>query len=117
MKNLIVTVVLLFSVAVTAQDKNVTPLYEKDGDVVKATYYHDNGAIAQTGFYKNNKLHGEWKSYDPAGKRIAIAEYNKGEKTGKWFFWNGEKLSEVDYINNKIIKVTRWNNANSIVVN
>ena len=117
MRNLVLMGAMLFVIVLTAQDKKVKPRFEKEGDVIKATYYHDNGKIAQTGYYKNNKLHGQWKSYDQNGNRIAIAQYLEGKKNGKWFFWNGEILSEVDYDQNKMIAVTRRNNAHSVVVN
>ena len=116
MKYLVLTGIFLFSAAVTAQHAMAPPLFEKEGDLVKATYYHDNGSIAQVGFYKNNKLHGVWSSYDPAGNRTATARYCEGKKTGKWFFWHDEKSCEVDYANNKIVGVTHWNNTNPIVV-
>ncbi len=116
MKNLIFTLVFLFSAVVFAQ-KSTEPVFEEQGNLIKATFYHDNGEIAQQGFYKNQKPHGEWKAFDITGKKIAVATYKNGVKTGKWFFWNADKLSEVDYKNNEIVTVTRWENANSIVLN
>ena len=44
-----------------------------------------------------------------------MAEYNNGKKTGKWFFWNEDSLKEVNYEDNRIAKVTTWNNSNSVV--
>lgn len=116
MKNLILTFAMLFSVALVAQGAP-KPKFEKDGDMVKATYYHENGKVAQTGFYLDSKPHGEWIAFNAEGKKIAIGEYNKGQKVGKWFFWDNEKLSEVDYSDSRVANVTTWNNANSIVVN
>jgi hypothetical protein len=37
-----------------------------------------------------------------------MAIYDKGQKTGKWFFWNNTVLSEVDYSNNQIAAVKSW---------
>ncbi len=35
--------------------------------------YHDNGQVAQTGFYTlDNKLEGEWISYDAVGKKLQL---------------------------------------------
>jgi hypothetical protein len=31
------------------------------------------------------KLQGEWTSYDADGNKVAIGEYNKGQKVSKWF--------------------------------
>lgn len=117
MKNITLIAALLFSGFLFAQEPNVKPILEKDGDLVKATYFHDNGEIAQTGSYKDGKLHGEWKAYDVEGKKVASGKYEEGKKVGKWFFWNQEGLSEVNFENSKIASVTKWSNAGSIVVN
>jgi len=117
MKNVILTFAMLFTVVVLAQNEAKKPLLEKEGELVKATYFHENGKVAQTGFYLNGKLQGEWKAYDAEGNKIAVGNYNQGKKTGKWFFWSQGTLSEVDYTDNRIVNATTWNNANSIVVN
>ncbi|GAA4115738.1 hypothetical protein GCM10022393_16050 [Aquimarina addita] len=115
MKNLLVIAAFIFSGIMSAQE--VKPVFEKEGDLVKGTFYFDNGEIRQQGFYKGGKLHGEWKSYDASGKKIAMGQYNKGIKTGKWFFWKGEQLSEVNYTDNSIASVTTWSNKSDVVVN
>lgn len=115
MKKLALIFAILFSIGVSAQENK--PLMEKQGDLTKATYFHDNGEIAQIGFYKNQKPHGEWIAFNSDGEKIAIGEYNLGVKTGKWFFWNEKQLSEVDYSNGRVANVTQWNNAESIVIN
>ena len=56
MKNLILAFAVLITGFVSAQEVN-KPTMEKKGDLIQATYYHDNGAIAQEGFFnKNNKV-------------------------------------------------------------
>lgn len=99
------------------QAQEVEPLYVHNGDKVIATFYHNNGEIAQTGQFLNGKLQGEWVMFDTSGKKIAIGQYAAGVKTGKWFFWEGEILKEVDYSNNKIIGVVHWNNGEPVVLN
>ena len=115
MKKVMLLLIGIFTFSVTAQD--IEPKFEKEGKLVKATYYHDNGEIAQTGFYLNGKLHGEWKMYDEAGKKIAMGRYDEGTRTGKWFFWEGEALQEVAYVENKIVNITKWKNAESVILN
>lgn len=107
MKNMILTLAMLFSAMLFAQAKNTEPTFEKDGAMIKATYFHDNGKIAQTGHLLNNKLHGEWVSFSSEGKKTGIAQYNMGNKNGKWFFCSDGKLTEVDYYNNKIVNVIK----------
>ena len=116
MRYLVLTFAMLFSVVVLAQQET-KPKYEVVGDLIKATYYHDNGQVAQTGYYLNGKLQGEWKAFDKQGEKIAMGTYDQGRKVGKWFFWNAQELNEVNYADSRIASVTTWNNSNSIVIN
>lgn len=80
--------------------------YTLNGDLIEAVLYHQNGAVAQTGFYtKENKLHGEWVSYDSHGTKTAVASYDKGAKVGAWYFYQGDDVKEVEYSDSKIAKV------------
>ena len=84
------------------------PKLEAVGELVKTTYYFENGKVQQEGFFKNGKLEGFWTSYDTNGNKQSVATYKDGEKTGKWFFWNAETLSEVDYSQSRIASVKKW---------
>jgi antitoxin component YwqK of YwqJK toxin-antitoxin module len=106
MKKYVILVAILFSEIVFAQETN--PTLEIVGQKVKATYHFENGKVQQEGFFKNGKLDGVWTSYDTNGNKKAIGNYDKGVKTGKWFFWNGSNLSEVDYSNSKIASIKKW---------
>lgn len=103
-------ILLLFSLTISAQ-KSTEPQFEKEGDLTKAVFFHDNGDIAQTGYFKDNKRHGNWVSYQPSGKKSAMGSYELGMKNGQWFFWKGNDLIEVIYEDNKIINVLEWNNS------
>jgi antitoxin component YwqK of YwqJK toxin-antitoxin module len=107
MKKYIVIGAMLISGMIFAQN-SVKPKLEAVGNLVKATYVYDNGQVKQEGFYKNGKLQGQWVSYDVNGNKTAVAEYNKGQKVGKWFFWNDAVLSEVDYSDNRVASVKNW---------
>jgi antitoxin component YwqK of YwqJK toxin-antitoxin module len=113
----IMSLLMLVCGALYMQAQDVNPQYEQQGDLVKATFYHDNGAIAQSGFFRDGKLHGEWVMYNEDGKKVAIGQYNQGIKTGKWFFWEGELLREVDYNNNMIVGVINWRNGEPVAIN
>jgi antitoxin component YwqK of YwqJK toxin-antitoxin module len=106
MKKYIILSAILFSAVLFAQESK--PQLEAVGELVKTTYYFENGKIQQQGFFKNGKLDGVWTSYDTNGNKLAVATYNNGEKTGKWFFWTGAKLTEVDYSNSRIASVKTW---------
>ncbi|WP_179351167.1 toxin-antitoxin system YwqK family antitoxin [Winogradskyella vidalii] len=114
MKKIVMILVMLcvgFSYAQTVQ-----PKLEKKGDLTIATYYHDNGEVAQKGtFNADGKLQGEWTSYDVEGNKLASATYDAGKKVGKWFFWEGNSLKEVDYENNSIVSVVEWSNDRTLV--
>lgn len=113
-KKTILTLAIVFSVAVSAQ--KINPTFEKVGEMVKATYFHDNGEVAQTGYMLGNKLHGQWFMYDTKGKKIVSGKYENGKRAGKWFFWKGDILKEVDFQENRIAHVKDWNNAQIVSV-
>jgi len=104
---------MMLTVALSAQE----PTYTKDGNKVIATYFHENGNIAQTGEFLKGKLHGEWNMFNEAGAKIASGEYLNGKKTGKWFFWKGEELKEVDFEDSRIVSVTNYESKEGIVKN
>jgi antitoxin component YwqK of YwqJK toxin-antitoxin module len=106
MKKYIILSAILFSALTFAQENN--PKLEAVGELVKTTYYFENGKIQQEGFFKDGKLDGIWTSYDVNGNKLAVATYDNGQKTGKWFFWNGTNLNEVDYSNSRIASVKTW---------
>ncbi len=114
MKKLILMMALVLTGVLYAQDAK--PTFEKNGDLVTGTFFYQDGAIQQTGTYKNGKLHGKWISFNATGTKIASAQYRNGQKVGKWFFWNKGNLTEVDYTNNSIAEVTTWDNSKTIVV-
>ncbi len=80
--------------------------HNKDTNLIEVVYYHDNGAVSQKGTYTTGgKLQGEWLSYNSEGEKQISANYNNGEKVGKWFFWSQGTLKEVDYRSNIIVNV------------
>ncbi|KQC34495.1 MULTISPECIES: toxin-antitoxin system YwqK family antitoxin [Nonlabens] len=116
MKNLLILSVMMLSMITFAQE--VKPKFDqlKDGKIA-ATYFHEDGTIAQQGFFLNNKRHGEWISYNKEGQKTAQAEFDNGKKTGKWFIWNGDELTEVDYQNNQIASVNTWIDKDPVASN
>ncbi|KPM31992.1 Nicotinic acid mononucleotide adenyltransferase [Croceitalea dokdonensis DOKDO 023] len=115
MKKGILLIALLFSVVTFAQ--KMKPNFEKEGKMVKATYFHDNGTVAQTGYLLEGKLHGQWYMYNQEGKKLATGKYAHGIRTGKWFFWKDAILKEVDFEDNQIAYVKNWNQAEVVAVN
>jgi len=105
MKKYMIIGAVLISGMISAQ--KVAPKLEVVNNMVKATYYYDNGQIQQEGFFKEGKLDGKWIAYDTNGNKKSIGEYSNGQKIGKWFFWNEANLSEVDYSNNQIAYVSK----------
>lgn len=111
--------VILMVFTVQAQEK-VKDTYIKEGNLVKATLHHDNGSIAQIGFFtKDGELTGQWVSFDRSGNKTAEAHYDRGNKAGTWFFWTEDKLTEVDYTNSRVASVNVWQNTakSEVVIN
>lgn len=109
-KKIVVAAAFLAGATLMAQE-GPEPRFEKDGDLIKGTFYYEDGSIEQEGSYKNGKLHGKWISYNQSGEKTAIAKYSNGKKTGKWFFWNSSQLTEVTYNENRIAEVINHQNA------
>ncbi|KOS07360.1 membrane-binding protein [Flavobacterium akiainvivens] len=114
MKKIMFAAALLFTGVMTAQSAKAK--HEIQDKMVKSTYYYDNGQVKQTGFYNNGKLHGTWVGYNADGTKQSMGQYENGQKVGKWFFWTGSTLSEVDYSNSKIKDVKTWNQG-AVAVN
>ena len=114
MKKILILIFALCSSMIYAQQVQVEPTYELKGDLVAVTTYYEDGAVKEEGFYKDKLLHGEWNMYNKEGNKITRASYEKGQKTGKWLFLNDGTLTEVDYQNNKITNVQKWNNRKNI---
>ncbi|NJB36555.1 MULTISPECIES: toxin-antitoxin system YwqK family antitoxin [Flavobacteriaceae] len=110
----IILAVMMISAVTFAQETK--PKFEKEGKMVKATYFHDNGEVAQSGYLKDGKLHGQWFMYDVDGKKLATGKYNEGVKEGKWLFWKGEMLKEVDFVDNRITNVKNWNQSEVVSI-
>jgi antitoxin component YwqK of YwqJK toxin-antitoxin module len=113
MKNLWIVVALFVTGVMTAQEKD-NAKHEVVDQMVKSTFYHENGTIQQQGFYKDGKVHGQWVSYDENGKKVAMGQYEDGKKVGKWFFWTSTELSEVDYNDYRIAEVKKWTNSSLV---
>jgi antitoxin component YwqK of YwqJK toxin-antitoxin module len=117
MKKVILSIVVVFFVSAGFAQEVVQNKYKVKGDLIEATLYHDNGEIAQTGFYtKENKLQGEWFSYDVNGAKTAVAYYENGKKVGTWKFFTGDIIKEVTYTDAAIAKVTTMEIKNTQVV-
>ncbi len=113
----ILIIAVLFVTSIGFSQNNLKVQTEKQGDLVEATYFHENGNIAQQGtFNAEGKLHGVWTSYDISGKKLSSGTYENGKKSGKWFFWTDTSLKEVDYSNSKILNVVEWNNSSKLAI-
>ncbi len=115
MKRLLVTLVFISSFVVSnSQNDHIE--YNKQGDLIEATYYYEDGTIQQQGTFKDGKLHGVWTSYDFEGNKLAMGNYENGKKVGKWLFWTKESLKEVDYLDSKILSVNEWSDKTKVAV-
>ena len=115
MKRAILILMAFCSTYIFAQ--NTEPTFEKEGKMVRATYFHDNGLVAQTGYMLNGKLHGDWTMFDAKGDKIAQGKYVDGKREGKWFFWKGDMVKEVDFVDSKIAAVKELSSADGVTVN
>ena len=114
--NILFLFALVISVASFAQQERALKL-NKDTNLIEVMYYHDNGIVSQIGTYNlDGKLQGEWLSFDTKGNKVVSANYDNGKKVGKWFYWKGNTLKEVDYTNNAIASVNDWTNSSPVAL-
>ncbi|MDG1040808.1 MAG: nicotinic acid mononucleotide adenyltransferase [Polaribacter sp.] len=106
MKKIIALLLLLTVTISNAQKDSVT--FEKSEDMVKATYYYQDGSIKEQGFFKDKKLTGQWVSFNKQGEKTMLANYKEGKKVGKWFVWDKKLLKEINYVDNKLVAVKNW---------
>ena len=116
MKVLIFTL-LFCSASLFAQQDTIKKEFIKEGDLTKYIEYYENGKVAQTGFLKGDKLHGLWIGYDQTGKKLSMGTYDEGNKSSKWIFWSGDKLIEVEYKKNLIVKTVEWDSSQVVAAN
>lgn len=103
MKKMLLISMLMVSAVIFSQD---IPKLENLDDEVTATYYYKNGNVSQVGNFVDGKLEGKWVSYSEDGNVQSIAFYRNGKKHGKWQYFESQYVTkEVDYKNNKIVKV------------
>jgi antitoxin component YwqK of YwqJK toxin-antitoxin module len=115
MKNILI--IAIFCIAAIGYAQDIKPTYEAEGNLVKATYFHEDGSVKTEGYFKNKKLTGKWTRFDKQGNKTQLAFYKEGKKTGKWFFWNEGSLKEVTYNNNTIEGVNLWKTDAKLAVN
>lgn len=65
------------------------------------TYYHMNGKLSRIIEFKNGVKHGNEKTYTISGTLSQSGNYNMGEETGKWIWYNddGSIGNELDNVN------------------
>jgi len=69
------------------------------------TYYHMNGNLSRTIEFKNGVRHGNEKIYTISGTLSRSGNYNMGEATGKWIWYNedGSIENELNNVNPNIL--------------
>lgn len=72
------------------------------GELVMKTHYYATGHPMEIAPYSGGLLHGERKTYYPGGEPMAIETWHGGQQSGlTTIFQNGEKYSEISYLNNQ----------------
>ncbi len=112
---LFIAVLLVTSFGYSQKEKEVK--LNKETNLIEVTYFHDSGEISQQGtFDRAGKLHGEWVSFDTKGEKVSLGTYEKGVRTGKWFFWTDGNVKEVEFSNNAIASVINTERKSPVVV-
>ena len=115
MKKIVFLAFLFVATVALAQEKE--PTYEAVGDLVKATYYFEDGSVHKQGFFKDKKLTGKWTQFDQKGNKVMVGHYKAGKKIGTWFQWKGNVLRQINYKNNTVASVSTWKEDTKVAVN
>jgi antitoxin component YwqK of YwqJK toxin-antitoxin module len=108
MKNAVLFLVFLFALQITSA-QNPSIEYKKVSKNTEMISYYENGLVKEQGYFDAaGKLTGNWVKYDAAGKVLVQGVYSNGKKVGKWLFWEGNTLREVDFADNKLAKMNLW---------
>jgi len=63
----------MFCIAAIGYSQYITPTCEAEGELVKATYYHEDVTISKEEYFKNKKLTGKWIRFDKQGNKVQLA--------------------------------------------
>jgi len=76
--------------------------FGKDGKVINAYQYNDNGLLLSEGIIDEaGNRNGRWKDLFPDGKVQAEGTFTDNRRTGLWKFYNNEgKVEQTGYYNN-----------------
>lgn len=77
------------------------------------------GPFISEATFLHGKLHGKWVIVDSQERTCSIWEFENGERHGKstWWYPNGQKMREVDYVNGEIDgELREWSAENKLVV-
>lgn len=107
----------LFCISFLGYSQEKQPTFKAENDLVKATYYYNDGAVQMQGYFKDKKLTGKWTMFDRKGDKIQTGYYKNGKKVNTWFVWNKNSLKEITYNNNNITNVNHWKPDAVIVSN
>ncbi len=106
MKKLILILSVFFAFNFIAAQEEDTIKMVNLGSLFEVTIYYDNGNIMQHGFLTpDNKLHASWESYYENGNKKCVATYDKGVKTGVWYYYYNDSTKRVTYEDDKIVNV------------
>ncbi|HPG73747.1 MAG TPA: hypothetical protein PLM49_05595, partial [Bacteroidales bacterium] len=96
-------------------------------------YYHPNGQLMMSIYFRNDKRHGNGKEYDESGNIVALFEYFNGylienlkinrfdyqnRKQGRWmeFYKNGNVFTDASYMNDKLHGYYREYNEAGVLI-
>ncbi|QBA63096.1 toxin-antitoxin system YwqK family antitoxin [Muriicola soli] len=113
---LLLTICAMTSIVYSQKDRELK--LNEETNLIEVKEYHDNGLISQEGtFNLEGQLHGEWVSFNDRGEKISKGSYVNGQRTGKWYFWLGNSVKEVEYSKNAIASIDGVKNKTRLADN
>lgn len=99
-----------FAQSVNYDNGSVKSEYKKDGDLVAVTNYYENGAVKETGFFKDGIPEGKWETFAEDGAKTAELTYQDGKRHGEFRVWDefANTYTEMHYANGDVIIANKW---------
>ena len=111
----ILSLILVLAVSFGSEAQNTTTpdvksIFEREGERIRVTHFHENGQVRETGYFLGTVPDGKWETYDETGNKTAELNYRNGNRHGEFRVWDSftDSYTEVKYRDGAILAADRY---------
>jgi antitoxin component YwqK of YwqJK toxin-antitoxin module len=111
----ILSLILVLAVSFGSEAQNTTTpaaesTYEREGDHIRVTHFHENGQVRETGYFLGTTPDGKWETFDENGNKTAELNYRNGKRHGEFRVWDGftDSYTEIRYKDGAVLAADRY---------